>query len=197
MRTKMGKFEGLKVGYALCASFCTLERSFQEMQTLISEGAAIYPIMSERAYSTSSRFTDAKEFRERVGAIAGRDIICTIEDAEPFGPAEPLDALIIAPCTGNTLAKISLGISDGAVSMAAKAHLRADRTTLIALSSNDAMSRNLPSIARMLEHKAVYFLPMRQDDPTKKPHSLIAEYSRMSEALEAALRAEQLRPLFM
>ncbi len=190
-------FEGLKLGYAFCASFCTLERSFAEMENFVKLGAEIYPIMSERAYSTDSRFTVAEEFRRRVRTVTGREIVATVEDAEPFGPAEPLDALVIAPCTGNTLAKISLGISDGAVSMAAKAHLRADRTTLIALSSNDAMSRNLPSIARMLEHKAVYFLPMRQDDPTKKPHSLVAEYSRMSEALAAALCGEQLRPLFM
>ncbi len=190
-------FKNLKIGYAFCASFCTLERSFCEMEKLVLQGAQLYPIMSERAYATDSRFTVASEFREKVRAVTGREIVATVEDAEPFGPAEPLDALIIAPCTGNTLAKISLGISDGAVSMAAKAHLRVDRVTLIALSSNDAMSRNLPSIARMLEHKAVYFLPMRQDDPTKKPHSLVAEYSRMTEALAAALGGEQLRPLFM
>ena len=191
------KFNGLKVGYAFCASFCTLMRAQKEMVELKALGADIYPIMSERAYSTDSRFTNAKEFSKRVEEITGRGIIKTVEEAEPFGPAVPLDALIIAPCTGNTLAKISLGISDGAVSMAAKAHLRADRPTLIALSSNDAMSRNLPSIARMLEHKAVYFLPMHQDDPTKKPHSLVAEYEKMKEALLAALEGEQLRPLFM
>ncbi len=190
-------FEGLKIGYAFCASFCTLERSFSEMEKLVGLGASVYPIMSERTYSVDSRFTVAREFRERVKRCAGREIVASVEDAEPFGPAEPLDVLIIAPCTGNTLAKISLGISDGAVSMAAKAHLRADRVTLIALSSNDAMSRNLPSIARMLEHKAVYFLPMRQDDPSKKPHSLVADYSRMCDALDAALRSEQLRPIFM
>ena len=190
-------FEGLKVGYAFCASFCTLERSFVEMKELKAVGADVYPIMSERAYSVDSRFTNAKEFRSRVKEVTGREIVASVEDAEPFGPAVPLDARVIAPCTGNTLAKISLGISDGAVSMAAKAHLRADRVTLIALSSNDAMSRNLPSIARMLEHKAVYFLPMRQDDPTKKPHSLVAEYSLMKEALSAALAGEQLRPIFM
>ena len=191
------KFNGLKVGYAFCASFCTLGRALKEMEELRCLGADIYPIMSEKTYSTDSRFTNAKEFSARVEEITGRSIVKTVEEAEPFGPAVPLDALIIAPCTGNTLAKISLGISDGAVSMAAKAHLRADRPTLIALSSNDAMSRNLPSIARMLEHKAVYFLPMHQDDPTKKPHSLVAEYGKMKEALLAALDGEQLRPLFM
>lgn len=190
-------FNGMKVGYAFCASFCTLERSFLQMKELVEKGADVYPIMSERTYNTDSRFTNAEEFRTRVARVTKKEIICTVEEAEPFGPAIPLDVLVIAPCTGNTLAKISLGISDGAVSMAAKAHLRADRVTVIALSSNDAMSRNLPSIARMLEHKAVYFLPMHQDDPTKKPHSLVAEYSRMNEAILAAMRGEQLRPLFM
>ena len=190
------RFKDLKVGFAFCASFCTLEYALKEMQGLCELGADVYPIMSERTYSTDSRFTNAADFRARVEKITGRGIIKTVEEAEPFGPAVPLDALIIAPCTGNTLAKISLGISDGAVSMAAKAHLRADRPTLIALSSNDAMSRNLPSIARMLEHKAVYFLPMHQDDLTKKPHSLVAEYGKMKEALLAALDGGQLRPLF-
>lgn len=185
------------MGYAFCASFCTLERSFNEMSKLVGLGAQIYPIMSERTYSTDSRFTVAAEFNGRVRSVAGREIVASVEEAEAFGPAVPLDVLIIAPCTGNTLAKVSLGISDSAVTMAAKAHLRADRLTLIALSSNDAMSRNLPSIAKMLEHKSVYFLPMRQDDPTKKPHSLVAEYSRMGEALEAATEGVQLRPLFI
>ena len=190
-------FTNLKIGYALCASFCTLERSLREMAALREEGADIYPIMSERAYSTSSRFTDAAEFRERVSSIAGREIVRTVEQAEPFGPNTPLDALVIAPCTGNTLAKISLGISDGAVSMTAKAHLRADRAMLVCLSSNDAMSRNLQSIARMLTEKSVYFLPMRQDDPLSKPHSLVAEYSLLKEALKMALEGRQMRPLFM
>ena len=190
-------FTNLKIGYAFCASFCTLERSFVQMRALKESGADIYPIMSERARTTDSRFTLADEFASRVEAVAERKIICTVEEAEPLGPSIPLDVLIIAPCTGNTLAKISLGISDGAVSMAAKAHLRADRLTLIALSSNDAMSRNLSSIARLVEHKSIYFLPMRQDDPSGKPHSLVAEYSRMSEGLRAALESRQLRPLFM
>ena len=190
-------FTNLKIGYAFCASFCTLERSVTAMTQLRDMGADIYPIMSERTYGTNSRFTEAEEFCRRVEGLTGRKIVHTVEDAEPFGPAIRLDALVIAPCTGNTLAKISLGISDGAVSMAAKAHLRADRPLLIALSSNDAMSRNLPSIARMLQHKAVYFVPMRQDDPTLKPHSLVADYSLINEALSAALSDRQLRPLFM
>ena len=118
-------------------------------------------------------------------------------DAEPLGPKEPLDALIVAPCTGNTLAKAALGITDTAATMAIKAHLRSDRPLLIALASNDAMSQNLANLSLMLKRKSVYFLPMRQDSPVGKPHSLVAEFEMMEEGLAALSRGEQLRPLFL
>ncbi len=153
--------------------------------------------MSEFACSQDTRFHVAKEFCERVEALCKRKIIRTVVDAEPLGPKTPLSALILAPCTGNTLAKLSLGITDTAVTMAAKAHLRADRPLLIALASNDAMSQNLSSIAAMLNRKSVYFVPLRQDDPVGKPHSLVADMSRIPEALEAMERGVQLRPLFI
>ena len=187
----------MKIGFAFCGSFCTFAQSIEQLQRLSEIGHEIVPIMSFNASSIDTRFGAARDHISKIEAICGREVIKTIEEAEPLGPKEKLDILIICPCTGNTLAKISLGISDGAVSMAAKAHLRADRTTLIALSSNDAMSRNLPSIARMLEHKAVYFLPMRQDDPIGKPHSLVADFSRLYECFLAMRRGEQLRPLFI
>ena len=129
--------------------------------------------------------------------MCGREVIHTVKDAEPLGPSIDLEALIIAPCTGNTLAKMARGITDGAVTMAAKAHLRCDRPLLIALASNDAMSANLPSVGIMLQRKNVYFVPMRQDDPEKKPHSLIADFSMISEALKAMRTGRQLRPLFL
>lgn len=166
------------------------------MRELVVAGAEVQPIMSPYVYSADTRFTVAATFRERVEAICGREIIHTVEGAEPLGPKTPLEALIIAPCTGNTLAKISAGITDTSVTMAAKAHLRADRPLLIALASNDAMSQNLPNIARLLARKSVFFVPMRQDDPEHKPHSLIADFSRIGECLEAALVGRQQRPLF-
>ena len=129
--------------------------------------------------------------------ITGRSIINRIEDAEPLGPASPLSALVIAPCTGNTLAKMAHGITDGAVTMAAKAHLRQDRPLLIALASNDAMSQNLANIATMLMRKSVYFVPMRQDDPKKKPHSLVADFSKIEECIESMMLSKQVRPLFV
>jgi dipicolinate synthase subunit B len=153
--------------------------------------------MSERAYSTDTRFWLASEFREKVEEICGRKIIHSVADAEPLGPKSPLDALIIAPCTGNTLAKLSHGITDSAVTMAAKAHLRQDRPLLIALSTNDAMSQNLSNIACMLTRKSVYFVPMRQDDPKKKPHSLVADLTLLPDALVAMKDGAQLRPLFL
>jgi dipicolinate synthase subunit B len=152
--------------------------------------------MSDAVYETDTRFWVAEDFKKEVIAITGREPIHTIKDAEPLGPKVQLSAMIIAPCTGNTLAKLSLGITDGAVTMAAKAHLRADRPLLIALASNDAMSQNLGNLSRLLMRKSVYFVPMRQDDPKGKPHSLVADFDRIPEALSATFESKQLRPLF-
>ena len=185
------------LGYAFTGSFCTLSRSLETLRSLVLPGYEIQPIMSHFVYTASTRFTDAVTFRGQVEAITGRQVIHTVEEAEPLGPKTPLEALIIAPCTGNTLAKIANGITDTAVTMAAKAHLRCDRPLLIALASNDAMSQNLPNLSRMLERKSVYFVPMRQDDPEHKPHSLIADFSRVGECLEAALLGRQERPIFI
>ena len=184
------------LGYAFCGSFCTMSASLSAMERLISDGFEIQPIMSETAYTTDTRFHPAREFSDRVERITGRKIIHTVADAEPLGPKAPLDALVIAPCTGNTLAKLAGGITDTAVTMAAKAHLRCDRPLLISLASNDAMSQNLANIARLLTRKSVYFVRMTQDDPEKKPHSLVANMSEIPDALAAAMQGTQLRPIF-
>lgn len=185
------------VGYAMCGSFCTLKRSVDEMERLALSGVEIQPIMSDAAFSTTTRFGAAEDFRARVEKISGRSIIHTIAEAEPLGPKNPLDALIIAPCTGNTLAKISLGITDTAVTMAAKAHLRGDRPLLIALSSNDSISQNLGSLSRLITRRNVYFVPMLQDDPLAKPYSLVADTSLIPEAYRKMLLGEQIRPIFL
>ena len=185
------------LGYAFCGSFCTMGESFCALEELVRSGYEVQPIMSENAYQTDTRFHSAKDFSQRVEELVGRKIIHTVKDAEPLGPARPLDGLIIAPCTGNTLAKLSSGITDTAVTMAAKAHLRQDRPTLIALASNDAMSQNLSSIARLITRRSVYFVPMRQDDPERKPHSLVADMRCVPECLGAMLRGEQRRPMFL
>ena len=185
------------IGYALTGSFCTLKSSLKEMRRLREAGFEIQPIMSEIVYGTDTRFYLAKDLREEVVDITGKDIIHTVKDAEPLGPTTPLEALIIAPCTGNTLAKLASGITDTAVTMAAKAHLRCDRPLLIALASNDAMSQNLANIARLVTRKSVFFLPMRQDAPKAKPHSLVSDFERLEEALALMREGKQIRPLFV
>ena len=171
--------------------------SLRSLETLLKMGYEIQPIMSERAYSTDTRFHSASDFADRLSALTGREVIHTIRDAEPLGPKTPLDALIIAPCTGNTLAKIALGITDSAVTMAAKAHRRQDRPLVIALATNDAMSQNLGNIGCVLGRRSVYFVPMKQDDPRGKPHSLVADMSRIPETLSEAMEGRQPRPLFL
>ena len=185
------------IGYAITGSFCTHSASFSALCKLREAGWEIQPIMSECAYSTDTRFGRAQDFILRIEDLCGREIIHTIKDAEPLGPHTPLDALVIAPCTGNTLAKIANGITDTAVTMAAKAHLRRDKTTLIALASNDSMSQNLTNIARLITRKSVYFVRMCQDDPVAKPHSLVAQMSEIPEALGKAMLGEQMRPIFI
>ena len=185
------------LGYAFCGSFCTFGASFEALRRLVSDGHDVQPIMSECAYTTDTRFQFAADFRARVEELCDRKIIHTVTDAEPLGPKTPLTALVIAPCTGNTLAKLAHGITDTAVTMAAKAHLRADRPLLIALASNDAMSQNLANIATMLNRKAVYFVPLMQDDPRSKPHSLVADMSLIPEALRKLGEDTQMRPLFL
>ena len=185
------------IGYALCGSFCTLSRSVEVLTHLKEKGYDVLPIMSEITATTDTRFGKAADFIARVESICGRPIIRTIPEAEPLGPARPLEALVICPCTGNTLAKLANGITDTPVCMAAKAHLRSDRPLLITLASNDALSANLRNIGTLLSRKSVYFTPMVQDDPVSKPHSLVADFGMVPAALEAALEGRQLRPLFL
>ena len=185
------------IGYAFCGSFCTLSRSISALSRLVGQGYEVQPIMSECVYSTDTRFFNSRELRARVTELCGREIIHTVEGAEPLGPKTPLEYLIISPCTGNTLAKIAGGITDTAVTMAAKAHMRCDRPLLIALASNDALSQNLSNIARLINRRSVYFLPLSQDDPIGKPHSLVADFSRLDEAFHAMEEGRQLRPIFI
>jgi dipicolinate synthase subunit B len=185
------------IGYAFCGSFCTLSHSLAALRQLCAEGYDVLPIMSEKVYETDTRFWRAEDFVSTVRSLCKKDVIHTIVDAEPLGPSIILDALVISPCTGNTIAKIAQGITDSCVTMAAKAHLRCDRTTLISLASNDAMSANLSNIASLLLRKNVYFVPMRQDDPEKKPHSLVADFTQLPECLEYAIKGRQHTPLFL
>ena len=185
-----------RIGLALCGSYCTYEKLFGVLGTLC-ERYDIVPIMSETAASTDSRFGTAASFKKRLFDITGRAPVCTIADAEPLGPSTPMDALVIAPCTGNTMAKLNHGITDTAVTMAAKAHLRNSKPLIIAFSTNDALSGSAPNIAGLLNRKNVYIVPFRQDDPVKKPFSAASDFSLIGATVESALAGKQLQPLLM
>lgn len=185
------------IGFAMCGSYCTHKYAIDQMRQLVRVGYDILPIMSENVYSTDTRFGTAKELIQKVTDICGREVVHTIVDAEPIGPKLNLEAMVVCPCTGNTLAKISAGITDTAVTMATKAHLRSNRPLVIALASNDALSANLKNIGQMLSRKYVYFVPLYQDDPQKKPHSLIADFSLLIPTLTAAVSGEQYQKIFV
>jgi dipicolinate synthase subunit B len=185
------------IGFAMCGSYCTHAAALAQLDALLQRGYDVVPIVSERVWETDTRFGTAQALRQSVSAKCGKDIIHTVTEAEPLGPAKPLSALVICPCTGNTLAKLASGVTDSAVCMAAKAHLRGDRPLLLALASNDAMSANLQNIATLLNRKNVFFVPVRQDDPASKPHSLVAEFSLVPQELEQALAGKQMRKLFL
>ena len=185
------------IGFAMCGSFCTLGKAQRALEALCAAGYEVMPVMSECCYSTDTRFGAAAMRAEAIERLCGKKIISTIAQAEAFGPQIHTDALVIAPCTGNTLAKLSYGITDSAVTMAAKAHLRNQKPLVIALATNDALGANLKNIGHMMERKNVFFVPMGQDDYVKKPASMIADFSKIEDALLAALDSKQLQPLFI
>jgi dipicolinate synthase subunit B len=183
------------IGFALCGSFCTFSKVIPMIEKLQEKGYSLYPIMSDAAYFTDTRFGTAQSFREKIETICKRNIIHTIYDAEPIGPKKMLDALVIAPCTGNTLAKLAGGIADTSVTLAAKAHLRNNRPIVVAVSTNDALAGAASNIGRLLATKNYYFVPMGQDDPQNKPTSVVAHFSKIPETLYAALSGNQIQPI--
>lgn len=182
------------IGYAFCASFCTLKRSFAELCGLSAE-YELYPIFSEKTRLCDTRFGRAEDFVRSVEELCGREAIISIEQAEKIGPSGLFDAMIISPCTGNTLAKLANGITDGAVTMAAKAHLRNGKPLVLALASNDALSAGLGNIAALVQRKNIFFVPFGQDDCFSKPNSLVADFTLTASALECALEYKQLQPI--
>lgn len=185
------------IGFAFTGSFCTVSKALEIMKNLVLRGYEVLPIMSENVYNTDTRFAKADEVKRRINDITGKEIIHTIVGAEPLGPKIKLDAMVICPCTGNTLAKIANGITDTSVTMAAKAHLRNDNPLLICLASNDALSANLKNIAILMSRKNVYFTPMIQDDPINKPHSLVTDFDWVESSLELALKGKQNPKIFI
>lgn len=186
--------QGLDVGFAITGSFCTMAKAIEQVEVLAKSGANIVPILSEMAASTDTRFGSADYFKSTLREITGNEIISTIKDAEPIGPKKLLDALIIAPCTGNTLSKLASGITDTSVTMAAKAHLRNGRPLVIAISTNDALGASYRNIGQLQNAKNIFFVPYGQDDPSKKQTSMIADFSMIKPALEAAMSGVQMQP---
>lgn len=186
-----------RIGFAVCGSFCTFAKAIAELEKLSLTGAELVPIMSRTACTTDTRFGDARQFVERIEKICGRKIIDSIESAEPIGPQKLLDLLIIAPCTGNTLAKLALGVTDTPVTMAAKAHLRNERPLLIALATNDGLGASAKNLGLLMNTRNVYFVPLGQDDSENKPNSLVAHFDKLVECAGAALEQRQLQPVIV
>lgn len=188
--------EKIRLGFAVCGSFCTFKRVLDELEKLAKE-YDITPIMSSGAAFTDTRFGKAEDLRRRITEICGKEPITTIAGAEPIGPQALLDVLVIEPCTGNTLGKLANGITDTAVTMAAKAHLRNGRPVVLAVSTNDALGASARNIGTLMNAKNIYFVPMRQDAPQGKPASVVANFAKTGAAIKAALEGKQVQPVLV
>ena len=187
--------ENKTIGFAMCGSFCTFQKALDAARNLKSAGADIIPIMSETAYSTDTRFGTALNFRKELEEITGRQILHTVYETEPIGPKKLLDALVILPCTGNTLAKLSNAVADSSVTLAAKAHLRNKRPLVIGVSTNDGLGAAAENIGRLLARKHCFFVPFGQDDYIHKPNSLVADFTKLNITISDALENKQFQPI--
>ena len=191
----MPDLHGSRIGFALCGSYCVFSKVFPALDALLASGAEVVPIVSENTSRTDTRFGDAEAHLARLEAMTGRAPIRSIAEAEPIGPRRLLDLLVVAPCTGNTLAKLANGIADTTVTLAVKAHLRNERPIVLAVSTNDALAGNAPSIGTLLTRRHYYFVPFSQDNAAKKPRSMVAHFELLPETIAAALESRQLQPL--
>lgn len=189
--------EQLRLGFAFCGSFCTMSKAVAALEDAARRYGQVIPIVSETVCQTDTRFGKAGDFLEQMERVCGRSVIATVKDAEPIGPKKLLDVLVVCPCTGNTLGKLANGVTDTAVTMAAKAHLRNGRPLVLAIASNDGLSAAAPNLGTLLGRKNVYFVPFGQDDPEGKPTSLVADFSLIPDAVGAALEGRQLQPVLL
>ena len=189
--------EPVKLGFAVTGSFCTFAPMLKSMEACREQGFDIFPILSPAAAQTDTRFGKAADFLAKIQEISGRPPILVIVGAEPIGPKALLDVLVIAPCTGSTLARLAHGFSDTAVSMAAKSMWRNGRPVVLAVSTNDGLAGSAKNIGLLMEKKHVYFVPYRQDAPEEKPTSLVADFGRIGDTVDAALEGRQLQPVLL
>ncbi|MDE5769523.1 MAG: dipicolinate synthase subunit B [Oscillospiraceae bacterium] len=189
--------EGVRIGFVMTGSFCTFAQAFAQAEYLVSCGAELIPVMSWNASEISTRFGTAAEQCERLENIANRKIIRTIEDAEPIGPKNMTDVMLVEPCTSNTAAKLALSITDSPATMAVKSHLRGQKPVVLAIASNDSLAGSMKHLGLLFHTKYYYFVPIRQDDPEKKPSSLVADFSRTTDTIRSALQGKQLQPVLI
>lgn len=187
----------LTVGYAFCGSFCTIKKSLEALRELAKLDINIKPIMSQIVYDTDTRFMKAEDLKREVREICGDEIIHDIPSAEPIGPKNLLDIIIVSPCTGNTAAKIALGITDTPVTMAVKAHLRNNKPVVLAIATNDALGASAKNIGLLQNTKNIYFVPYRQDDPISKNNSLVCDFSKIPDTMNEALKNKQIEPMII
>ena len=186
----------MKIGFAMCGSFCTFAQVFPVME-LLARDYDVTAIFSQAAAAVDSRFGTAREHIAQAAETCGKAPLMTIPEVEPIGPKKLFDALIVAPCTGNTLAKLAHSIADGPVTMAVKSHLRNGRPVIVAVSTNDALGGAAENIGKLLARKHIYFVPFGQDDPKNKPTSMVADFNSIPETLEAALDGRQIQPMLL
>jgi len=189
--------QGIKVGFALTGSFCMFSSTIPQIEKIVQEGADVIPIMSYNAYNLDTKFGKAEDFRKKIEEITGKKIIHTIQEAEPIGPKHLTDIIVVAPCTGNTIAKLANDIIDTPVCMAVKSNLRNGRPVLIAVSTNNALSGNAENIGKLLNRKNYYFVPFRQDNPITKPNSIVFDKNYISDTIIKALEGEQFQPILL
>lgn len=187
--------KGIRIGYALSGSFCTFEKTFLAAEKLVEQGAELIPIMSYNAAGLSTKFGTAQDNIDRIEKISGKKVIKSIVDAEPIGPQKMCDILVVAPCTGNSLAKLANGITDTPLTMAVKSHLRNQKPVIIAISTNDALAGSAKNIGILQNYKNYFFVPYRQDNHEKKPNSIVADFSLIPETIEYALNGKQIQPI--
>ncbi|WP_176714130.1 dipicolinate synthase subunit B [Orenia metallireducens] len=190
-------FTGKKIGFALTGSHCTLAKVLPAIEDLIERGAKVFPILSESVLRDETRFGTPQKWREKVIDITGNQPITTIPEAEPIGPQGLLDIVVVAPCTGNTLAKIVNGITDTVVTMAVKAHLRNQRPVVLAIATNDGLGNNAQNIGLLMNTSNIYLVPLGQDNPVVKPNSLVARMDLIVDAIEYAVESKQIQPVFI
>ncbi|WP_028561381.1 dipicolinate synthase subunit B [Paenibacillus pinihumi] len=190
-------WQGKTVGYALSGSHCTFAEVMPQIKRFVDAGANVIPIVSNTIMTTDTRFGKSADWQQQLKELTGNELISTIVQAEPLGPSKQIDVLVIAPCTGNTTSKLANAMTDGAVLMAAKAQMRNQRPVVLAVSTNDGLGLNAANIAKLLAAKHIYFVPFGQDDPVRKPNSLVARMDLILEACEAALEGRQLQPMLV